>query len=209
MPASFKSFPSYRLRWLCAHTHCPLFHQAFLLLYASCNMLPQLGSQTLCSTSSKHAMSPRISNAPELRHRTVFPAQILVLLFTSVPLDDLTVCQHFIFAQPAVTQMQQIPDRFVCVGWCSGCCVAQCCESCTKLLLLNFFKSRSGTQLQGSPFLHLRASAHFLACLRRHIAYCWGLFHTGNPPTMPPLLRHSRQCPVLRTLVSRLGKEFS
>ena len=88
----------------------------------------------------------------ELRHRDIFPAKVpRAPLATqaccnhrssSLPVyffEDFALIQNFVFAQTAVANMQQIRDCSVCVGWHYGCCVVQGCESCLKLLSLEFF----------------------------------------------------------------------
>ena len=88
--------------------------------------------------------------------------------------------QHFILTQTAVTKMQQIQYFVVCVGWHSGCCAAESCAPCSRLLLPNSPITKlytvSGITLctpsLGSSFCP--PSCHFCFCSLLH----------GESPTM-------------------------
>ena len=111
----------------------------------------------MCTNSVRHLLIIRycliltVYHVPERRHRDVFPAQIHRASFatqaccnrwSSFLLGTSSMTSLFIknfwFAQTAVEKIQQIPDCCVRVGEHSGCCA----ESCTKLLLLDFFCQR-------------------------------------------------------------------
>ena len=105
--------------------------------------------------------------------------------------------KNFWFAQTAVEKIQQIPDCCVRVGKHSGCCA----ESCTKLLLLDFFCQRFVDSFWECPLFIclslLTSSIVFVVPL-----FCVGSSFPSENQTMPLRLCSLYACIVIGTSFS-------
>ena len=73
-----------------------------------------------CATDIFSVKEPRVSSATQA-HCNLWSSTVPVYFI----FDDFAFRRHFIVEQTAITEIQQIADRSVCVGLYSGCSVVQ------------------------------------------------------------------------------------